>query len=229
MQSYPFTSILTYDKDGNPIYDRAVTAEFLRNFYKKDRSNGVIALDDSSSFLVVASDGMTVNVYPGYAFINGAYAYEQKNRKLEITASDTLDRIDSIILRLDDARDARGIDLYVKSGNPGSNPVPPTLTREGDVYEIGIANIFIPANSTAITDERITDTRLNTERCGYSIPMQEIDTTSLFNQLQDQINANIELIQRAIDETEAAYLQAQIDDIQELSNEDIDEIIEGQS
>ena len=61
------------------------------------------------------------------------------------------------------------------------------------------------------------------------MPVQKFDTTALFTQLQGQIDANIELIQRAVDETEAAYLQAQIDDIQELSNEDIDEIIGGQS
>lgn len=123
--------------------------------------------------------------------------------------------------------DYRDIDLYVIKGNSSSEP--PELTRTGGVYEIGLANLYVSANSSTITTERITDTRLVTERCGYAMPVQKFDTTALFTQLQGQIDANIELIQRAVDETEAAYLQAQIDDIQELSNEDIDEIIGGQS
>ena len=30
MNSYPFTSQVTYDEQGRPLYDRAVDSEFLR-------------------------------------------------------------------------------------------------------------------------------------------------------------------------------------------------------
>ncbi len=43
--------------------------------------------------------------------------------------------------------------------------------------------------------------------------MQEIDTSMLYNQIQDQVTKNLELIQHAIDDTEAGHLQSQIDTI----------------
>ena len=170
---------------------------------------------------------MQVVVRPGACLIEGATGYETEDRTMVVQAAGATDRIDSVVLRLNDNIDYRDIDLYVIKGNSSSEP--PELTRTGGVYEIGLANLYVSANSSTITTERITDTRLVTERCGYAMPVQKFDTTALFDQLQAQVNENIELIQRAINQTEAAYLQAQIDDIQELSNEDIDEIIGGQS
>ena len=35
MQSYPFTSQVTYDEQGLPLYDRAVASEFLRSVNKQ--------------------------------------------------------------------------------------------------------------------------------------------------------------------------------------------------
>lgn len=225
MQSYPFTSLVTYDEYGNPIYDRAVDSEFLRKFYRKDRSNGVVALDNSNSFLVSSYSGMTIKVNAGMCFINGAYAIEDDERELIVEASDVnQDRIDSVVLRLNDNTNVRSIDLYIVKGIPATIPTPPTLTREGGVYELGIADIFIPKNSSAITNERITDTRLNTERCGYSLPLQEIDTSGLYQQLQDQIEKNIELIQSAIDETTASLLSNRIDDVAEDVNQNTADI-----
>lgn len=160
---------------------------------------------------MVADEGMQVVVKPGACLIEGATGYETESRTMVVQAAGTTDRIDSVVLRLNDNIDFRDIDLYVVKGN--SSTEPPQLTRTGGIYEIGLANLYVSANSSTITTERITDTRLVTERCGYAMPVQEFDTTALFDQLQAQVNENIELIQRAINQTEAAHLQEQIDSI----------------
>ena len=154
---------------------------------------------------------MQVVVRPGACLIEGATGYETEDRTMVVQAAGATDRIDSVVLRLNDNIDYRDIDLYVIKGNSSSEP--PELTRTGGVYEIGLANLYVSANSSTITTERITDTRLVTERCGYAMPVQKFDTTALFDQLQAQVNENIELIQRAINQTEAAHLQEQIDSI----------------
>ena len=154
---------------------------------------------------------MQVVVRPGACLIEGATGYETEDRTMVVQAAGATDRIDSVVLRLNDNIDYRDIDLYVIKGNSSSEP--PELTRTGGVYEIGLANLYVSANSATITTERITDTRLVTERCGYAMPVQKFDTTALFDQLQAQVNENIELIQRAINQTEAAHLQEQIDSI----------------
>lgn len=160
---------------------------------------------------MVADEGMQVVVRPGACLIEGATGYETEDRTMVVQAAGATDRIDSVVLRLNDNIDYRDIDLYVIKGNSSSEP--PELTRTGGVYEIGLANLYVSANSSTITTERITDTRLVTERCGYAMPVQKFDTTALFTQLQGQVNENIELIQRAINQTEAAHLQEQIDSI----------------
>lgn len=160
---------------------------------------------------MVADEGMQVVVKPGACLIEGATGYETESRTMVVQAAGSTDRIDSVVLRLNDNLDFRDIDLYVVKGN--SSTEPPQLTRTGGIYEIGLANLYVSANSSTITTERITDTRLVTARCGYAMPVQEFDTTALFDQLQAQVNENIELIQRAINQTEAAHLQEQIDSI----------------
>lgn len=189
MESYPFPSKVTYDSYGQPIFDRGVDSAFLRNLQKKDRCNGVIALQDSTAFLTEENDGMTVLVHSGYCFINGAIGYEKQNRVLSIQASNTKDRIDTVVLRLNDSIDVRAIDLYVLKGDPSDTPEPPTLTKSTEIWELGIANIYVPAGTVNITQERITDTRLDSTRCGYSIPFQELDTTNIFNQFTSAFTA----------------------------------------
>ena len=210
MQSFPFTSQVTYDEAEYPEYDRAVDSDILRNIFKNYYSNGVFP-NPSTNFQVVADEGMQVVVRPGACLIEGATGYETEDRTMVVQAAGATDRIDSVVLRLNDNIDYRDIDLYVIKGNSSSEP--PELTRTGGVYEIGLANLYVSANSSTITTERITDTRLVTARCGYAMPVQEFDTTALFDQLQAQVNENIELIQRAINQTEAAHLQEQIDSI----------------
>ena len=58
------------------------------------------------------------------------------------------------------------------------------------MYELGLANLFIVKNATAIPQERITDTRLNSERCGIvACVLGDTDTTAYFTQLQAAVAA----------------------------------------
>ena len=101
-----------------------------------------------------------------------------------IEESDTQARIDRIVARLD--FDNREIQCYVKKGTASGNPVAPELQRDYDMYEIGLADIRVNANVIEIKQENITDLRLNSELCGIvAVPLQHVDTTTLFNQYQD--------------------------------------------
>jgi hypothetical protein len=72
----------------------------------------------------------------------------------------------------------------VLKGVSGSSPVRPELTRNDSVYELGLADLYITKNTTDISAERITDTRLDTARCGVVSSISEFDTTTLYNQIQ---------------------------------------------
>ncbi|SJZ57374.1 hypothetical protein [Anaerorhabdus furcosa] len=205
MRSGFFNSDITgYNDSGMPIFDRAEDAEFFAHFFKSFFTNGVYP-NPSSNLQVSIQEGMNVKVLPGLCLIEGYFGWEDTERVLAIQASESLDRIDRIVLRLNLAD--RTIDLYVKKGVGATNPVAPEITRPlpnqgGDIFELGIADIFVAKNTTSITQQRITDLRLNNEFCGLVVQtVKGIDTTTLFQQLQGQISENMELIQSALDET----------------------------
>ena len=159
MVSFPFDSKITgYDSDNYPIYDRAVDSSTLSTMINEFVSTGVFP-KEQDGFTVTAGDGMTVNVSPGSAIIKGTTCIEKDARTLTIQAADsTYDSIDSVILRYDNNENVRAIDLYVLKGTAASAPVQPTLTRNDAIFEIALANIYIPVISTTISYERITDT-----------------------------------------------------------------------
>ena len=189
MVSFPFDSkIVGYDDSGYPQYDRAVNSSVLANMLNSLATTGVL-LNDTNSFSVSAGDNMLVKVHAGSAIINGITCVEDTERTLSLQAADTTyDRIDTVVLRLNTSVDVRAIDLYVVKGTASASPVAPVLTRSGSVYELGLANIYIPANVVTITNERITDTRGDSLRCGYSISAGCAGLLSQVNAFQSQLN-----------------------------------------
>lgn len=217
MQSFPFTSQKSYDEHGKPVYDRAVDSTILRNMWKFFFTNGVFP-NPGTNFSVIADNGMQIKVRPGHAMINGAICYEDKDRVLTVQAAETNDRIDIVVLRLNDDVSARKIDLYIVKGTAASAPSAPAPTRLGGIYELVLAQLYVSANSSTITQERITDTRLNTEMCGYVNAIDIVDTTDIFNQYQAALNKYMQLVENAIGDTLAGQLQDQIDAV----NQEID-------
>lgn len=219
MKSIPWDSLILGKDEttGYAILDRANSAEDLREVYETFFSNGVF-LNDSDAFHVVPSDGMNVIVSAGKCCIKGTVGWEDRERALAIQSSDSEDRIDTVVLRWNANVEMRNIDLYVKAGTPAATPTRPSLTRTETVYELGIADIFVAKNSGAISAARITDTRLQDERCGMVTPLLDIDTTTFYDQLQEQTNIAVELAQSAIDGTVAGNLQSQIDDLTTTSD-----------
>lgn len=224
MKSYPFTSQVTYDMQGLPKYDRAVNSEFLRAVYARFFSDGVF-YDQSDRLQVVADTGMQVKVKPGSVHIRGAIGIEENERTLQVQAADILDRIDTVVARLDLSLEARDIDLYVLKGTPAESPQPPALTRDATVWEEGLANLFIAKNTGTIPQERITDTRLDPSRCGQvgAAVQPPFDTAAYFAQLEAAIQAHqtdaeaqIEQLRQAIADVEgnAAWMMKALYDPQ---------------
>lgn len=230
MYSFPWNAELLGqdEKTKYPILDRTFGADDFRLWIKALMTDGVY-LADADAFNVTPSEGMKVLVSPGMCIINGSPATEPNTRELSLQASASQDRIDTIVIRWDNNRDVRKTDLYVKTGVASDVPVRPTLTRTETIYELGICDIYITANSTSVSADRITDTRLETERCGMVTAILEIDTTTFFNQLQAATDKAVELADSALDGTIAGNLQNQIDD--KVSKEDLKDniVAEGDS
>lgn len=189
MISYPFTSRVTYDAQSLPIYDRAVDSAFLRRFYKAYWDDGVFYKPSTSFAVTATGTGMNVQVQPGMAQVQGAFCLEDTVQTLPIAAADaSLNRIDSVVLRMDLSLDKRDISLAVVNGVAAVSPVAPTLTRNNTTWELGIANVLVSAGAGVITQRDVEDTRLDDTRCGaVAQTVGELDTSGFFAQLTAMI------------------------------------------
>lgn len=204
--SYPFESQNT-GTAAQPVYDRAITAENERQFNKLRYTNGVFiesALDDDLQ--VIPGNGMAVKVSKGGCHIEGALAYNDNAVTLSLEAANaTLRRIDRVVARFNTSTNVRSIMVYVKTGTNATNPVAPALQRESNFWEIGLADITIPAGATSISAANIRDTRMDDSLCGRVLPAIPYITQlgSLYEQYQ-------ELVSSALSGTVAGQLEARI-------------------
>lgn len=215
MISFPFTS-----QDG----DRKIKAVEFRAIFRKYFTNGVF-MNPSTEFQIMEVGGMKVVAKAGYANINGVIAYEETDTELTVETAESKDRIDRIVLRLNDNTEARNVSLVVIKGTASDSPTAPNLTRNESVYDLGLATVYVNGSTTNITQSKITDTRLDTTICGVvSGTVKEADTETLYTQIQADLsefktNEQAEFIEwfnsikDKLGEDLAGNLQLQIDDI----------------
>lgn len=87
-------------------------------------------------------------------------------------------------------------EIIVKKGTPALYPKMPEITRNGSIYELYLASILRPANSTIISVSNMTDLRLDKNVCGLMADsVTSIDTSAinaqinaLINELNDALN-----------------------------------------
>ncbi len=166
----------------NGIPDRVYKAEVFARFFSSFIGNGVFPNPATNLNVVGLNNNMTITVKEGKAWINGYFYENTDDLILDISNADgVLNRIDRIVARLDFFN--REIRTYVKKGSFATNPIAPAIQRDADIYELAIADIRVN-----ITQANITDLRLNKELCGIVTgTIEEIDTTTLYNQLQAHI------------------------------------------
>ena len=203
--------------------DRKYNADSLERWLKKFFTSGVFQGD----LQVLASSGMTIAVQPGYCNLAGKVGLFENTTNITLNAANSVyPRIDTIIIERNDVD--REISLKVVQGNyTGDTPLPtaPIWSESDGIYQLVLAQIYIDAGASAVTQANITDTREDTSLCGYITgTVEEID----FSQITAQFEAyfaefqeeNLEAFETWFNEmkdqlsTDAAgHLQAQIDDI----------------
>lgn len=205
MRSGFFNSeIIGYDAENMPVFDRAEEASFFAKYFSQFISNGVFP-NPSTNMQVLADTEMNVKVDIGVCYINGYMGWVETPEKFVIEESDLQARIDRIVARLDFTD--RSIKLFIKKGMAQGNPVAPELQRDYDIYEIALADIRVNANAIEITQENITDLRLNTELCGIvANQLQHVDTTTIFNQYMDWLKRIMNEAEVDLDEMKADFV-----------------------
>lgn len=202
LKSCFFNSVL--DQEGVP--DRPFNADDFARYFGTLIKNGVFPNPSTNFQCIADQETMSVKMEAGIAWIDGHLRYDDNVHILEIdTADSVLDRIDRIVLRKDVLD--RDIHWVVKKGEMSGKPVAPTLQRDENAWELGIADVKVAHGTVSISQSMVTDTRLNTELCGLVTGVvTQIDTTTLFNQLEQWKNEYISSTNTWTDEQKALFL-----------------------
>lgn len=185
-----------WNSDSDRYYDADSMADWLRPFF----CNGVF----NGQMQVTANDDMSVTVAAGYGYINGKHRHFLQPTTLDLeTASGTLDRIDAVMIRRNDTE--RRIYLTIEKGGNAQTPTAPAPTRDGAIYDLKLADIYIAAGTVKITQAEITDTRMNAAVCGWvAATVKEID----FTQIQAQFDSYFAQYKKEISDDYQEYFAA---------------------
>lgn len=147
----------------NGEYDRKYNANDYCDNLSFVLSNGVLrGVDDD---LKVTADGMLVTVGVGRAWINGHYYVNDTPYSFAaVTAPTGGTRYDRVFLRLNTNVAVRSVSLVYQQGTAANSPSKPIPVREGNIYDIVLADIFVGNNATSVT---VTDTRDDAALCGW--------------------------------------------------------------
>ena len=160
-------------------------AFFLHFITAADNDEDVFNIVANTPIPPAVPTGLYATVNPGHCLIQGRHGYNEEQAYVYFEdASPSLDRIDRVVLRLDLSVGARSIEVFTKTGTSAAEPAAPALTRNSTVYELCLANVYVAANATSITQANIDDKRLNSSLCGVVASIVgDTDTTTYYDQI----------------------------------------------
>lgn len=200
-------AVITYPLDG--VTYGAADAET----YLCTRESGVYSAE--SHFRCNVTGNRQITVTPGLAWMkNGEFfgksVAAKGNTVIDVPVADgALPRVDRIVIRFDKAANASSIVL--KQGTPGANPKAPAVQRTEIVYELGIAEVLVPAASLTVTAAHVKDTRMDEAVCGVMRDgVTGIPTAALYKQAEAIIADMRQLLTSLADGT--AYMLREVYD-----------------
>lgn len=195
INSYFFNALP--NADGS--WDREYNAENFSDYLNLIVGSGVFP-NPSTNLQVMASSGFNLVVKAGSAWINGKKMENTTDYSITLDGSDVLlNRIDRVIFYLD--MQAREMGIDVLKGTPATNPVAPDLTRIATRQEYCLATVAVNRQVSAISQADITDTRADSDVCGWVAGLiQQVDTSTLFNQWQAAYSAYYADVQQQLND-----------------------------
>lgn len=170
-------------------YDRTYSADDMNKPYSRVLADGVFATNTgtpSSDLQVVsAGSGMQITVSPGQGIF--ASKWFENPSAILITVPDNTalyPRRDSVIVQVDKRSSGRVGNVVYRTGTPTASPQPPDIGTVANVIEYRIANIYVAPGANAINNDAIVDLRGSSECPWVTALIQQVDTSTLWNQYQ---------------------------------------------
>ncbi len=146
--------------------DRVYTAEDFTGYLSSIICNGIFDTY-GDCFSVTATDGLSVQIGTGKAWINGHYFTSDSAYTLDLSkyVDESLSRYVTIGICCDTSDNVRACKLEVKSGTAATSPEVPFFTNTDNKTYLILAAVYLSGGATKIT--KIRDYRENEKYCGY--------------------------------------------------------------
>lgn len=142
-----------------------------------------------TAFAVKAAGGLTVNVGIGKAWFD--HTWTVNDSILPMTAPEAevlLDRIDAVVLEVNETESVRENTIKFVKGNPSSAPSRPTLTNEGNVHQYPLCYIYRKYGTAVINQADITP-MVGTESTPFVTGiLQTVSLDELLGKWQDELD-----------------------------------------
>lgn len=197
---------LTYGFYNSINHDRRYNATQLSQLFDGIIADGVFA-NIGTAMVVTAGVGLTVTVGVGRAWFNGTWTLNDAVYPIEATTSDILrDRIDAVVLEVDQRETTRANRIFIKEGVASTTPQKPTMEKTGGVYQYPLCYITRAAGSAEITQADIENC-VGTSECPFVTGvLSTISTDELTKQWNAQFDEMFEQLVNAVEQTLAGQL-----------------------
>lgn len=187
-------------------HDRRYNALQMSQLFDGIITDGVF-MNIGTGMIVTAGSGLTVNVGIGRAWFNSTWTLNDAIYPIEATASDVLrDRIDAVVLEVDQRETARANRIFIKEGVASTTPAKPDMTKSNGVYQYPLCYITRAAGSTEITQANIENC-VGTSQCPWVTGiLKTVDTDKLVTQWVAQFDELYARLEDAVDQTLAGEI-----------------------
>lgn len=164
--------------------DRKYSADEMNRPYNRVITEGIFATPQgtpSTDFQVISATGMKIIVKKGEGLVGGKWAASEDDITITVPANGgTATRFDSVFLRVDNLLNAREVSIQYRTGSTSV----PQKEENAQVKEYRIANIYVAAGATSISQGSIVDLRGSSECPWITSLIKQVDTSALFAQYQ---------------------------------------------
>lgn len=167
--------------------DRTYSADDMNKPYSRVIADGVFATQSGtpSSDLqtVSAGSGMNITVQAGQGIFASKWFENPSAIIITVPENNQLyPRFDSVIVQVDKRTSGRSGNIVYRTGTAASDPTPPAINQTANVIEYRLANVYVASGANTINNDAITDLRGSASCPWVTSLIQQVDTSTLWNQ-----------------------------------------------
>ena len=137
-------------------HDRRYNAIQVSSIFDGIIKDGIFMSIGGHMNVKATGNGFNIVVESGRAWFNHTWSLLDADYPMVVPPSDVLeDRIDVVVLEVNENVDVRQNFIKIISGTPAEHPTKPALTNNLDIHQYALAYITVPANSVTLTQSNV--------------------------------------------------------------------------